>query len=120
MKFLNTLDSRNRPINILLWMDQANGMFGTETIIHLFLAINLESSLRDLFGLDFCKWMHFSAGKINNFYIHGGAKMGAKRFLNFTPSVLGTLINDIYQRGGEGSIMHMLLLLRGPAKLGHL
>ena len=75
LKFLNTLDSKNRPINVLLWMDQANGMFGTETIIHLFLAINLESSLRDLFGLDFCKWMHFSAGKINTSNIHGGAKM---------------------------------------------
>ena len=65
LTFLTTVESKSRPINVLLWMDQTNGVIGT-TLVSVFLlaAANTTAPMSELLGDDFCKWIHFSSGKL--------------------------------------------------------
>ena len=64
LTFLTSVESKSRPINVLQWMDQTNGVIGTALIaIFLIVATNSSGTMSDLFGDDFCKWIHFSSGK---------------------------------------------------------
>jgi hypothetical protein len=50
-------ESKLGPINVLIWVDQVNGIFLAMGIALRMMAINLPFPLSHVFGNDFCKWI---------------------------------------------------------------
>lgn len=66
LTFLTTVESKSRPINVLQWMDQTNAFIGTTLIVSFLLAAaNSSGPIGEQLGDDFCKWIHFSSGKLS-------------------------------------------------------
>jgi hypothetical protein len=65
--YLLSPESKLGPINILIWMDQINGLFLAVGIILRMIAINSPVPLSTIFGDEFCKWI----GTPSCFYLCG-------------------------------------------------
>ena len=55
--YLKAPDTKMGPINYLIWIDQANGLFLGVSISYKLIAINCPFPLREMFGETFCEWI---------------------------------------------------------------
>lgn len=57
LSFLLCPESKLGPINVLIWMDQINGLFLAIGTALRMMAINSPVPLSEIFGNQFCKWI---------------------------------------------------------------
>ena len=66
-KYLASNEARMKPINVLICLDQLNGLLQGISIIYKVVAFNLEIPLSNVLGATFCEWVDLTA----SFYLIG-------------------------------------------------
>ena len=66
-KYLASNEARMKPINVLICIDQLNGLLQGISIIFKVVAFNLEIPLSNVLGATFCEWVDLPA----SFYLVG-------------------------------------------------
>ena len=66
-KYLASDEAKMKPINVLICIDQLNGLLQGISIIFKVVAFNLEIPLSNVLGATFCEWVDLPA----SFYLIG-------------------------------------------------
>ena len=66
-KYLASDEAKMKPINVLICIDQLNGLLQGISIIFKVVAFNLETPLSNVLGATFCEWVDLPA----SFYLIG-------------------------------------------------
>jgi hypothetical protein len=62
LSYFSSPETKAIPINVLLWLDQVNGLFFAAVLSLTIAALVLPFPIRDFFGDDFCVWVRVPAG----------------------------------------------------------
>ena len=60
--YIQSRETKRTPINVLLWLDQFNGLFLSSIIGLMIVALVLPFSIQSVLGNDFCQWIRIPAG----------------------------------------------------------
>ena len=60
--YIQSRDAKRTPINVLLWLDQLNGLFLSCIIVLMIVALALPFSIQSFLGNEFCHWVRLPSG----------------------------------------------------------